>query len=88
MMAYLISALVLAVLALIFALQNTSTVLIRFLFWSTQGSLAVVLLLAVGLGVAIGALAMLVPLTRAYRETARLKRMVPREAPPTSGPET
>ena len=86
MMAYLISALVLALLALIFALQNTATIMIRFLFWSFRGSLAVVLLLDLALGAVIGALAMLIPLTRAYREAARLKRRIPAEPPEPLAP--
>lgn len=53
----LILTLVIAFFAVIFALQNTTTVPIAFLFWHTEGSLALLLLLSLGIGVIIGLLA-------------------------------
>jgi len=52
----LILALVFAILAVIFAAQNPGVVTISFYGYSVEGSLAVVILLSVGIGVIIGAL--------------------------------
>lgn len=54
-----ILALLIAVVAVIFALQNTALVTISFLFWQFDGSLALVVLLAVLTGVLISVLASL-----------------------------
>lgn len=53
---YLIFALVIAVIAVIFALQNTITVTISFLAWEVTGSLSLVLLVTLAIGVVIGLL--------------------------------
>ena len=53
---YLIVALVIAVIAVIFALQNTITVTISFLAWEVTGSLSLVLLLTLAIGALIGLL--------------------------------
>jgi len=54
-----IVALIIAVLAVIFALQNTGIILITFLAWKFDGSLALVLLLAFILGVITSLLVLL-----------------------------
>ncbi len=54
---FLILALLIAVVAVIFALQNTTQVTIAFLMWQFDQSLALVLLLALAIGVIIGLLA-------------------------------
>jgi len=54
----LILALVFAILAVIFASQNPTFITISFYGYSVEGSLAVVILIAVGIGVIIGALIM------------------------------
>lgn len=54
----LILALVFAILAVIFASQNPTIVTISFYGYSVEGSLAVIILIAVGIGVIIGALIM------------------------------
>ena len=46
--------LVIALLAVIFSVQNTSPVTINFLFWNFQGSLALILLITLVTGVLIG----------------------------------
>jgi putative membrane protein len=46
MIIFLIIALLIAVLAIVFALQNTGSVAVSFLVWQFQGSLALVLILA------------------------------------------
>jgi uncharacterized integral membrane protein len=53
---YLIVALVIAALAVIFALQNTMTVTISFLAWDVTGSLSLVLLITLAIGALIGLL--------------------------------
>jgi uncharacterized integral membrane protein len=56
MQVYLILALVIAILAVIFALQNVAVVSISFFTWSVNVSLAVALLVALGIGVLISIL--------------------------------
>lgn len=53
---YLIVALVIAVIAVIFALQNTMTVTISFLAWEVTGSLSLVLLITLAIGAVVGLL--------------------------------
>lgn len=53
---YLIFALLIAVIAVIFALQNTMTVAISFLAWEITGSLSLVLLITLAIGAVIGLL--------------------------------
>jgi uncharacterized integral membrane protein len=53
---YLIFALIIAVIAVIFALQNTMTVTIAFLAWEITGSLSLVLLITLAIGAVIGLL--------------------------------
>ena len=53
---YLIFALLIAVIAVIFALQNTITVTISFLAWKVTGSLSLVLLITLAIGAVIGLL--------------------------------
>jgi uncharacterized integral membrane protein len=56
MQIFLIFALIIALLAVIFAIQNVAIVSISFFAWHIQGSLAVVLLVALGAGVLISIL--------------------------------
>jgi uncharacterized integral membrane protein len=51
MQSFLIAALAIAILTVIFALQNTTPVLVTFMFWKFEGSLALVLMLTFALGV-------------------------------------
>jgi lipopolysaccharide assembly protein A len=53
---YLILALVVAIIAVIFALQNTAVVTISFFAWTITGSLSLVLLVTLAIGVLIGLL--------------------------------
>jgi len=53
---YLIVALVIAVLAVVFALQNSMLVTISFLSWTITGSLSLVLLATLAIGALIGLL--------------------------------
>jgi lipopolysaccharide assembly protein A len=53
---YLIVALLIAVIAVIFALQNAIPVTISFFAWEVTGSLSLVLLITLAIGVVIGLL--------------------------------
>lgn len=53
MQIFLFLALILMGVTIIFAVQNTSTTIIRFLTWQTEGSLALVLLIATAAGALI-----------------------------------
>ena len=53
---YLIVALVIAVIAVVFALQNSLTVTITFFVWKVTGSLSLVLLITLAIGAVIGML--------------------------------
>ncbi len=64
MQIFIIVALVIAGMAIVFALQNITAVTVTFLFWNLQGSLALVLLLSVGVGVLISLLVSLPGLIR------------------------
>jgi uncharacterized integral membrane protein len=56
---FLFISLFIAILAVIFALQNTAQVTVSFLIWNFQGSLALVLLLSLSVGALISFLASL-----------------------------
>ncbi|PCI40221.1 MAG: hypothetical protein COB53_01695 [Elusimicrobia bacterium] len=57
MPAILFLAILIGILACIFALQNTEVIAITFLLWKVEASLALVLLLTFALGAAMGILA-------------------------------
>ena len=59
MLIFLLFALLVAIVAIVFAVQNNQPVTISFLFWETEGSLALVLLIAIIAGVLICYLASL-----------------------------
>jgi putative membrane protein len=56
MIFFLVFGLILGALSVIFALQNIVPIAVTFLFWQIQGSLALILLLAVLMGVLVGGL--------------------------------
>jgi uncharacterized integral membrane protein len=64
MQIFIIIALVIAIIAVIFALQNLTAVSVSFLFWNIHGSLALVLLVTLAVGVLISLLASLPGLIR------------------------
>jgi lipopolysaccharide assembly protein A len=53
MILFVVAAMLIAVLAVVFALQNTATVTVGFLVWTLQGSQALVLLAALFAGIAV-----------------------------------
>jgi uncharacterized integral membrane protein len=65
-----------AVAAVAFALQNNVPVTVSLLFWSFDSSLAMVLLLAIGLGAIIAGLVSSPAVIRGQWATARLRREV------------
>jgi len=72
----LIIVLLFAVMAVIFAVQNVEVVPISFLFWQTEGSLALVLLLALVTGVVIGLLVTLPTRIKFSRELSKRKKEI------------
>lgn len=65
-----------AIAAVAFALQNNVPVTVGFIFWSFDGSLAMVLLLAIGLGAIIAGLVSSPAVIRGQWAAARLRRQV------------
>ena len=61
---FIITALIIAIVVVIFAVQNSSIALVSFLMWQFQGSLAMVLLLTFVLGFMTGLLVILPKLIR------------------------
>ncbi len=74
MQIFIFIALLIAILAVIFALQNLAVVTVSFLFWSIQGSQALVLLVTLAAGVLISLLASLPGLVRGKWSTASQRK--------------
>ncbi len=74
MLIFVILALLLALLAVVFALQNTGAVTITFLFWNFTGSLALVLIIALAAGILISFLAYLPSLIRGQLSGRRMRK--------------
>jgi putative membrane protein len=70
----LIFSLLLAIVAVIFALQNPQPMDVNLLFFRTEGSTALVLILTFGVGVIVGLLSSLPGRIRARRELNALKK--------------
>lgn len=64
MQIFVLFSLLIAILAVIFALQNTDQITVSFLFWSYKGSLALVLLAALVAGALVSFFASLPALAR------------------------
>jgi uncharacterized integral membrane protein len=69
-------ALVLALLVTVFAVQNNATIDVSFLFWGVAGSLALVLMITLSLGILIGVLLMLPGAVSRRLEVGELRRTV------------
>ncbi len=74
MLIFLVAALIIAVLALILALQNAVPIAILFLLWEFESSLALVMLIAVIIGAVIATLALLPTLIGGKWSTAKKNR--------------
>ena len=70
----LVCGVVFAIIAVMFALQNNATVAVSFAFWHFESSLAVVLLLALGLGVIIAGLVSSPAVIKGRWTAARFRR--------------
>lgn len=91
----LIFSLLLAVLAVIFALQNPQQMDVNLLFFQTKGSTALILILSFGFGVIVGLLSTLPKQLRTRRKLKELQKTQDLESKtsssssdPTSSPET
>jgi uncharacterized integral membrane protein len=73
---FILFALLIAIVAVVFALQNSVPVLISFLGWQTQGSMALILLIAFSLGVLFGFLISVPPIIGRMRKISQLQRKV------------
>ncbi|GMR11066.1 MAG: hypothetical protein BMS9Abin28_1890 [Anaerolineae bacterium] len=69
-------ALILALLVTVFAVQNNQPITISFLFWSIDGSLALVLMITLVLGIVIGVLLMAPGSVRSRIRVGDLQRSV------------
>lgn len=72
----LIAGIAFAIGAVVFALQNNSSVVVTLALWNFEGSLAVVLLVAVGIGALIAGLVSTPAMIRGQWENRRLRRQV------------
>jgi uncharacterized integral membrane protein len=77
---YLILALVLSILVATFAVQNAQEVNIRFLVWTFQSSLVVVILISLGVGALLAALISLPQTLKARRRFRESERKLERLA--------
>ncbi len=75
---YLVIVLLVAILAVMFAAQNSATVAITFFAWSSSGSLSLVLVLTLTLGIVIGVLIMAPSVFKRSFQSSGLKRRVHR----------
>lgn len=70
----LIFSLILAILAVLFALQNPQPMEVNLLFFQTEGSTALVLILTFGFGVLVGILSSLPSRLRTRRKLKKLQK--------------
>jgi len=82
----LVLSLLLAIIAVVFALLNPQPMEVDLLFFSTEGSTALVLILTFGLGVTVGLLSSLPGRLRARRELKALRKKTSADATSTSSP--
>lgn len=76
----LVLSLLLAILAVLFAVQNPQPMEVELLFFNTEGSTALVLILTFGLGVTVGLLSSLPGRIRARRKLKALQKKQQSEA--------
>lgn len=70
----LIFSLIIAVIAVIFALQNPQMMDVNLLFFETQGSAALILIITFGLGVVVGLISTLPSRLRTRRKLKKLEK--------------
>lgn len=71
---FIVLALIIAILAVIFAIQNAGIISVVFFSYSFEGSLALILLITFALGVLVGILLLLPYLIRAVVQMSRLSK--------------
>lgn len=76
MFIFILIALIIAIIAVIFALQNAITITVSFFFWQFDGSLALVLLLTLALGFLISFFATMPAIIRRSWTIAGQKRRI------------
>lgn len=74
MQIFLVLSLIIALVAVIFALQNTATITVSFLIWQFHGSLALVLIISLLVGALITFLALLPGLLRGRWSLRKLRK--------------
>lgn len=80
----LLVSLLLAILAVIFALQNPQTMDVNLLFFRTEGSTALLLILTFGFGVPVGLVSSLPGRLRARRTLKELRKQQTADEPDSS----
>ncbi|MES2059707.1 MAG: LapA family protein [Patescibacteria group bacterium] len=75
MLILLILGVLLGAVSVVFALQNISTITVAFLFWHIEGSLSVVLLLAIVAGMLVSAL---VSVPEVFRDQMKIRALYKR----------
>lgn len=78
MLVFIIFAIAIALGAIVFALQNPGAVIVQFFVWQTEGSLAVVLLVTLAIGVLIGLLVCTPALIRRSLKISSQQRQIDR----------
>jgi lipopolysaccharide assembly protein A len=73
---FLVLALIIAIVAVVFALQNTALVTLTFFLWSFQGSLALLVLVALAVGALVGILVSLPGLVKNSWTSASQKKKI------------
>lgn len=76
MQIFLVAALIIAIVAVVFALQNPAPVTISFLVWQAQGSLALVLLITLLFGVLISLLVSVPTVFRRSRTISNQRKQI------------
>ncbi len=84
---YFMVALLLATLVAIFAVQNAEEVTVRFLVWTFQTSVVIVILVSAGMGALLAALISLPQTIKARRRLRQSERKLERLAVELGGPE-
>ena len=83
---YFVGGLILGLVLAVFALQNTTAVEVRFLFWQVEGPLAVVVLASAAAGLLVAILFGLPAIVASRRRIRSLERRIEGEGPPPAGP--
>jgi putative membrane protein len=81
----LIFSLIIAIVAVLFALQNPQTMDVNLLFFETRGSTALVLMVTFALGIVVGLLSTLPKQLQARRKLKKLRRQIGPESKSSPG---